>query len=366
MINNFFKLSLFCLITNCLAISSPSILITGGAGYIGSATVLLLLKKGYSIIVIDKKLPTSKFYNNSPKVSNLEQLKKIPFLRSTNNARNVTFIKADFANTKILNYLFSKCNINTVIHFAGFIEVGRSIKDPELFYKNNVNKTFTLLEVMRRNNINNIIFSSSAAVYGLPKTKMLLETHEEKPINPYGKTKYIVDMILEDYVHAYNFKAISLRYFNAAGALPLYDIGERHNPETHVIPLLLKAAYTKKPFYLFGDNYQTPDKSCIRDYLHIYDIAKAHYLALQHIEKNIDYDVFNLGTGKGYSVKELISCAEKITGIQINVQVAQRRPGDPDRLIADSSKAQSILGWFPTESSLENILLTAHHYMSQK
>lgn len=358
-------LTLLFLITGQLIIAQrPTILITGGAGYIGSATTLYMLQKNYNVIVIDKKLPSSSFFESSVKVQDATLIHRQSFPKTDRDeASHVLFIQSDFADKATLKELFTSFSIDAVIHFAGFIEVGRSVKDPETFYQNNVKKTMTLLKVMRQHSVEKIIFSSSAAVYGLPKTQSVTEAAVNLPINPYGRTKYMIDLMLEDYVKAYRWKAISLRYFNAAGALPSYDIGERHDPETHAIPLLLQAAYESKPFTIFGDDYATADRTCIRDYLHIHDLAQAHYLALKHLEKDgVTYEAFNLGTGKGSSVKELVECAIKVTGIDIPVLITARRPGDPDWLVADSTKAQTVLGWKPVHSSLENIIATAHEF----
>lgn len=363
-----YPIMLMALITNpCFAAQRPAILITGGAGYIGSATTLYMLQQGYTIVVIDTKLPESSFFSLSTKVSDLALIEDLGFPSDPDIATHAIFIQSDFADEAVLNALFRTFTIDAVIHFAGFIEVGRSVKDPETFYENNVAKTITLLKTMRKFAIQKFIFSSSAAVYGLPKKQTIIETDPKLPINPYGKTKYMIDLMLEDYAHAYQWKAISLRYFNASGALPAYDIGERHDPETHVIPLLLQAAYASKPFTIFGDDYATPDKTCVRDYLHIHDLAQAHYLALKHLEKDgVTHEAFNLGTGKGSSVKELVDCASKVTRLEIKTITTPRRSGDPDWLVADSTKAQTVLGWKPVHSSLENIIATAHEFQKNK
>lgn len=346
---------------------APTILITGGSGYIGSATTLYMVQQGYNVVVIDKKLPESSFFSDSVKVQDPSNVDSLVFPASSKPAMRAIFIQSDFADQDVLSRLFTCCRIDAVIHFAGFLEVGRSVKDPEAFYDNNVAKTITLLQMMRKFDVKKIIFSSSAAVYGLANAETIVETDTKLPINPYGKTKYIVDLMLEDCAKAYQFKAVSLRYFNASGALAAYDIGELHDPETHVIPLLLRAAYANKPFTIFGDDYNTPDKTCIRDYLHIYDLASAHYLALKALEKgDISYEAFNLGTGKGSSVKELVDCASKVTGLDIEVVITPRRAGDPDRLIADSTKARQQLGWEPTQSSLQHIIQTAHEFHVSK
>lgn len=345
-----------------------TILVTGGAGYIGSATTLFLLQKGHNVIVVDKKLPESSFFATSPQITDLSVLDTLAFSADQNPLpSHAIFIQSDFAQPELLAQLFKQFAIDAVIHFAGFTEVGRSCVEPAAFYENNVQKTLTLLKVMVQYGVKKIIFSSSAAVYGLSQSELILESAPKAPINPYGRTKYMIDLILEDYTKAYGFKAISLRYFNAAGALPDFDMGERHDPETHVIPLLLRAAYTSKPFTIFGNDYQTPDGTCIRDYLHIYDLATAHYLALHYLEKeNVTYEAFNLGTGKGTSVKELVSCASRVTGLPISVTITPRRQGDPDRLVADATKAQLKLTWTPTHSSLDKIMSTAHAFEKGK
>lgn len=334
---------------------------------------LLLQQPNIDIHRTNNAGETAFTYAKTDKIKSLLQerendtVRRLPTL-SFDNAEDlkdkVVFIRADFADRYVLDHIFKSCKIDAVIHFAGFLEVNKSVRDPEPFYQNNVRKTLILLSKMREYKINKFIFSSSAAIYGLPaKPNLLLEEGEKKPINPYGNTKRIIEMILEDYAKAYHLQAIALRFFNAAGALPEFDIGERHDPETHAIPLLLRAAYESRPFFIFGDDYKTKDHSCIRDYLHIYDIAEAHYLSLQHLNKGFSgYDAFNLGTGHGSSVKELITTAEKVTGIKITTHLAPRRAGDPDCLIADPAKAQSILGWEPKYSSLEHILLTAHQF----
>jgi UDP-glucose 4-epimerase len=348
-----------------------TIVITGGAGYIGSATTLYMLHKGYNVVVIDRKFPESTYFSQSKKIEPTmnagDSMSALRFDATRELPEKVIFIKADFADKEVLEKVFSSFRIGAVIHFAGFLEVNKSVKDPEPFYQNNVEKTLQLLAMMRHHKINKFIFSSSASVYGTPsKPNLLVESAQRIPINPYGNTKFMIEIILEDYAKAYQLQAVSLRYFNAAGALPEYDIGERHDPETHVIPLLLRAAYESKPFFIFGQDYKTRDNTCIRDYLHIYDLADAHYLALQYLNKGYgSFEAFNLGVGNGSTVKELIACAEKTTGRQINTQIAPRRAGDPDWLIADSTKAQELLGWHPTNSSLDNIMLTAHQFHSK-
>lgn len=340
------------------------ILITGGAGYIGSATVLYMLQRGYHIIVLDKKFPESSFFEHACKVTEINNQIAQNWLskNSQNLTDRVLFIKRNIADQENLENIFKNFEIEAVIHFAGSIEVSLSIKDPASFYENNVLNVIKLLDVMKKYNVKKFVFSSSAAVYGIPTTKVLGEDHPKNPINPYGKTKYMVELLLQDYAQAYSINSIVLRYFNAAGALPEYDIGERHEPETHVIPLLLNAAYNSKPFYIFGIDYPTQDGTPVRDYLHIYDLAQAHYLAVKYLNKEPKFEVFNLGTGTGYSVKQVIELAEKITQKKIRTIYTDKRAGDPARLVADSTKAHALLGWAPLMSSLEIILSTAHEF----
>ncbi len=311
-----------------------SILITGGAGYIGSAIASHLYLKNKKIIIIDSLLHNQ----------------EINFL----NKIDAKFYKADFADSALLDKILPE--VDAVIHCAAHIEVGRSVKEPADFYDNNVTKTIYLLNKMMQHNINKIIFSSSCAVYGTPKKLPLTEDHQTDTISPYGKTKLIIEYILQDYAKAYNLSYAALRYFNASGAIPEYAILEQHKPETHIIPLLFEAAYNNKIFNIFGDNYNTPDGSCIRDYLHIKDLADAHSKALEYIENGGPSQAFNLGTGRGYSVKELISVVEQITGKKINCKILPSRAGDPDILVADAGRANKLLKWQPIYSDLAAII----------
>jgi UDP-glucose 4-epimerase len=319
------------------------ILITGGAGYIGShASYLLAMKKKYNVIIIDKFLHNQSF-----------------------NHKWATVIKDDFANEAILKKIFSKYKIDAVMHFAAFIEVGESVKDPKRFYENNVLKTIKFLNFILEHNVKKFIFSSSCAVYGEPKKIPIDESHPLNPFSPYGKNKLAVEFALQDYDLAYGLKSVSLRYFNAAGALADQQLGEQHDPETHIIPLMLEAAKKRKPFKIFGTDYDTKDGTCIRDYVHVLDIARAHVLALEFLDKTNKSDVFNLGSGKGFSVKEMIEAAEKICCTKshnlsrIFVEKKDRRPGDPAILLADPTKAKKILGWKPKHSDLKTIITSA-------
>ncbi|MCL4361694.1 UDP-glucose 4-epimerase GalE [Candidatus Dependentiae bacterium] len=313
-----------------------TILVTGGAGYIGSAVALEFSKNNFNVIVLDDLLYDQKF-----------------------NFSWTKFYKADFADTQILKQIFNSHKIDAVVHCAAFIEVGKSVKDPKIFYENNVIKTIKLLDFLFEHDVKKFIFSSSCAVYGIPENLPLREDHIKKPISPYGNTKLIVEMVLSDYANAYGLNSVCLRYFNAAGAIPEENIGELHEPETHLIPLILDAAYNQKTFNVFGNDYKTPDGSCIRDYLHIKDIADAHLKSYEYLNVNNLSENFNLGTGRGYSVLQVIDAVKKITGQEVKFQIQPKRSGDPDILIADASKANNILNWDPRYSDLKNIVQDA-------
>jgi len=323
-------------------VNKPSILVTGGAGYIGSHISLLLAQQGYQVIIVDVS-PSEDARLGTPNITPL-------------------FYQSDFANTQLLHEIFTKHNITAVMHCAAFIEVGQSVKDPLRYYENNVGKTTTLLSTMRAHNVNKFIFSSSCAVYGVPQKLPLTEDHLKNPISPYGRTKLMVELILEDCSHAYGLQYIALRYFNAAGATPEYNLGEQHQPETHLIPLVLRAALNGTPFTIFGTNYPTPDGTCLRDFLHVRDIAQAHLCALEYLEAGNRSDSFNLGTGIGISVQQMVSTIEQVTNTKIKVINAPQRSGDPSILVADSNKAQQSLAWRPHYSVLEYIVQTAYDF----
>lgn len=316
-----------------------SVLITGGAGYIGCHIAWLLAHRGYNVIVIDNFAHKQTVF--------------MPW---------ATIIKQDFADAQTLHHIFSSHDISAVIHCAALIEVNSSIKDPKHYYNNNVCKTATLLNIMLEHDIKQFIFSSSCAVYGVPQT-ILSEDHPKNPISPYGATKHMVEQMLAHYACAYDLTFVALRYFNAAGAQPEQQLGEQHRPETHLIPLLLRAMLQNSPFTIFGDDYDTPDGSCIRDFLHVTDIANAHLLALNYLERAKQSDVFNLGTGTGVSIKQLIGLTEQLFKTHITTSIAESRAGDPARLVADARKAEHVLGWKPQHSDMELILRSAHDYM---
>ena len=314
-----------------------TILVTGGSGYIGSHCVKALLDSGRRVLIVDD-LSTG-------------------YQRLT--------VSDDFAAVNILNKdalkrVLQKHEITAVMHFAASAYVGESVQDPEKYYTNNVLGTLSLLSLMRELNINQMIFSSSCAVYGNPQRLPITEEHPLHPVNPYGFTKRAVEAMLHDFSQAYGLRYVSLRYFNAAGADPGGRLGECHNPETHLIPLVLQTASERMhEVTVFGTDYDTPDGTCIRDYVHIADIAKAHALALQYLESNEQSNVFNVGSEHGYSVKQIIDLCGQITGKKIRVAYGDRRPGDPPMLVASAEKIKKILGWVPDYPTLEAIIETA-------
>jgi len=259
-----------------------------------------------------------------------------------------------------LHLIFQKYDIQAVMHFAAFAYVGESVADPQRYYQNNVVNTLKLLEIMRCYGVKTFIFSSSCATYGLPKEIPITETHSQNPINPYGRTKLIIENILADYANAYDFHYVSLRYFNAAGADPEGELGEWHEPETHLIPLILDVACGRREnIKIFGADYETVDGTCIRDYIHVTDLASAHILALEYLFNGGCSDVFNLGNGNGFSVREVISCAREVTDRDIKEKEVKRRPGDPPVLVGGAQKAHSQLNWHPQYSPLQDIIGTA-------
>lgn len=316
-----------------------NVLVVGGAGYIGSHVVRLLAAKGYAPVVLDD---LSKGHR--------EAVAAIPFEqgRLQDKAR--------------LAEIFRRYHIDAVMHFAAYIEVGESVKNPAKYYQNNTANVLCLLESMVENKIPYFIFSSTAAIFGEPLQDKIDENHPKNPINPYGKSKLMVENMLADFDAAYGLKSTALRYFNACGADDSGNIGESHTPETHLIPLVLQAAAGKREsISVFGTDYPTQDGTCIRDYVHVNDLARAHILALEKMEKDNVSERFNLGSGNGYSVAQLISEAQKITGVDFTVKYAPRRAGDPAVLVADSEKARRILGWQP-QYDLSRIIQTAWNW----
>jgi len=320
-----------------------TILVVGGAGYIGSHMTHLLLEKGYKPIVFDN-LSTG-FREFVPK--------------------GVPFIKGDLRNLKDIKKAFKKFNINTVMHFAASICVPESVENPLKYYENNVSACINLLKVMVDAKTRYFIFSSTAAVYGEPKRIPITEDNVTNPVNPYGRSKLMMEQILKDVSFARDFYYIALRYFNAAGAHPSGKIGQKGKLITHLIPNILKVAKgDKKELVIFGENYPTKDGSCIRDYIHVMDLCNAHLLALKVIQSGkVRNEVFNLGSGKGFTVKEMVKMAEKVTGKKVKVKIGPRRPGDPAKIVASSKKANRILGWKP-EIGLNQIIDSAWQWQN--
>ena len=315
-------------------------LVTGGAGYIGSHCCKELFNKGYNPITFDNLV-----YGHRE------------------NVKWGDFYKGDIGNVKDLEAFFNKYKIDAVIHFAAYAYVGESIADPQKYYTNNLKNTINLLHHILKNNIKYFIFSSTCATYGNPNRIPIDEDHPRSPINPYGRSKKMIEDILEDYNRAYGLKFVSLRYFNAAGADPDGETGENHDPETHLIPLVLDVAAGKsEAIQVFGTDYDTKDGSCIRDYIHVSDLASAHVLALERLMNESSSSFFNLGTGLGHSVLEVIEKSLKITGKEIPFIVTNRRPGDPSVLVSSNEKAVNELAWKPKYTNIEDIIQTAWNW----
>ena len=312
-----------------------NILVVGGAGYIGSHMVKRLIADHHQVVVVDN---LSTGYRDA--------------------VLTESFYEVDIADQINLSKVFSQHKIDAVFHFASFIQVGESVKDPLKYYRNNVAATLSLLEVMVKFDVKHFVFSSTAAVFGNPQYSPIDEKHPKEPINPYGQSKLMVEKMLEDFDRAYGLKSVSLRYFNAAGADPEGELGERHIPETHLIPLVLQAASGRsESISVFGKDYETLDGTCVRDYIHIVDLADAHVKAIDYLKKgNASSAVFNLGNGKGFSVKEIIEASQKVTGKKIPVNYVERRAGDPPTLVADATLAQKVLGWKPKYTKIEDII----------
>lgn len=318
------------------------ILVCGGAGYIGSHMVKMLQEQNYNPLVLDD-LSTG----------HLDSVKNVPC------------IQQNLLDDVGLEKFFTKYTIDAVMHFAAKSLVAESVSKPLLYYRNNVSGIMGLLEVMRKHDVYKIIFSSSAAVYGQPKSVALVEEDPTAPISPYGRSKAQAEVILKDAWSAYAMSSVSLRYFNAAGAHPDGTLGERHSPETHLIPNILRALIDDKEVHIFGDDYNTDDGTCVRDYIHVQDICRAHLLALGYLDKVPGAHTFNLGTGKGFSIKKIIEAVEQITGRTVKYTIAPRRMGDPAILTASAEKAKHVLGWVQKDSSIENILQTAWQWYCQ-
>lgn len=315
------------------------ILVTGGAGYIGSHCVLNLLENGYDVIVFDNL--------STGHIETVETLKKYG---------NLEFIQGDLKNYSEIDSAFANYTIDTVFHFAALSQVAESVNEPYMYFQNNVCGSNNLLDAMVKHNCKKIIFSSTASVYGEPQYVPIDENHPTKPINPYGETKLTVEMLLDDYDKKYGLKSVRLRYFNVAGADENARIGEWHEPETHLIPNILKSAQgANKIFKLFGTDYPTPDGTCIRDYIDINDLIDAHILAYKYLQNGGDTNIFNLGTTNGSSVKEVFNTCEKIIQKKISQEIYPRRDGDPAILIANNKKALDILNWQPKKTLFDSI-----------
>lgn len=315
------------------------ILVTGGAGYIGSHTVINLLEYNNEIVIFD----------------NLEN-GHIETVNTLSSLGNVIFEKGDLRNKNDIEKIFSKYKIDGVIHFAAFALVEESVKDPSKYYLNNIYGTINLLDTMLKYGIKKIVFSSTCATYGEPLYLPIDEKHNQTPINPYGYSKLVVERVMDDYDIAYGLKSVRLRYFNVAGSDNKIRIGEWHEPETHLIPNIIKSSiYNDRIFYIFGDNYDTKDGTCIRDYVNVLDLAEAHRLAYEYLLSENKTDIFNIGTGIGYSVKEIFDTCELVLNKKISVEIKERRSGDPAKLYADISKIKHILKWKPKRTLKDSI-----------
>jgi len=321
------------------------ILVTGGAGYIGSHLVLALLEQGEKVLVYDNL--------STGHIETIENLKQYG---------DLVFYQGDLNNYTYLNDVLSQNKIDAVVHFAAFSQVGESVVNPSKYYENNVIGTINLLKAMLNNDIKKIVFSSTAATYGEPVYTPIDEKHIQNPINPYGQTKLMIEHIMDDYNRAYGLKSVRLRYFNVAGADSKSRIGEWHEPETHLIPNILKSTFDGgKTFQMFGDDYETKDGTCVRDYINVEDLANAHILALNYLKNGGETNYFNLGTNEGNTVKEVFSMCENVTGKKIPVEMKPRRAGDPAVLVADNTKAKDVLGWTPNKT-LEDSIKTTYEW----
>ena len=319
-----------------------NVLVTGGAGYIGSVVVQELLRRHHHPVVYDNLI-----------AGHREAVKDCPF------------VFGDLDDVEKLRETFGTFQIQSVMHFAASSLVGESVKEPLKYFNNNVKNGMNLLEMLKEFNVDKIVFSSSAAVYGEPVEIPIREDHSCIPTNPYGETKLIFEKVLDGFQHSYGISHISLRYFNAAGADPAKGLGEDHAPETHLIPIALMAGLKGEPVPIFGLNYDTPDGTCIRDYIHVTDLAEAHVLALDKLEQGGCSAAYNLGNGNGYSVKEVIEAMKRVTGKEMVTVEMDRRPGDPARLVASSEKIRSELGWRPRYPDLEAMIRTAWQWHCQ-
>ncbi|MEN6534224.1 MAG: UDP-glucose 4-epimerase GalE [Bryobacteraceae bacterium] len=319
------------------------ILVTGGAGYIGSHTVNLLIQKGHDPVVVDN---LSRGHRHSVDARRLQVL--------------------DLTDTAALETLIRREGIQAVIHFAGYIAVGESVREPEMYFANNVGGSISLLTAMQRAGVGRLVFSSTAAYYGIPERIPIPEDAPAAPVNPYGESKVMVERLLGWLDRCRGVRSVCLRYFNACGADPHAGLGEEHDPETHLIPLLLRAVMTGNPVTVFGDDYDTPDGTCIRDYIHVCDLAEAHISALDYLLSDGPTAAFNVGTGKGYSVLDVIQAVEEATGKPVPRVIGPRREGDPPVLVADSTKLRHAFGWEPQSSDIRHIVTSAWEFEKRK
>lgn len=327
--------------------TKPKILVTGGAGYIGSHAVLSLQRSGYEVIVLDNLV-----YGHRDIVEKVLQAE---------------LIVGDTRDRQLLDQIFATHDIAAVMHFAAFAYVGESIQQPDKYYNNNVVGTLTLLEAMLAASVRTFVFSSTCAIYGICKEVPITETHPQEPISPYGMSKLMVERILQDFDTAFGLKSVTFRYFNAAGADPMGLLGEDHTPETHVIPLVLFTALgQRESFSIFGTDYPTPDGTCIRDFIHVTDLAQAHVLGMEYLLKGGETDTFNLGNANGFSVRQVIETAKQVTGRDIPIIEHPRRPGDPPMVVGSGDKAKKVLGWYPQYSDLAEILTHAWQWHQQR
>ncbi|MBK7105744.1 MAG: UDP-glucose 4-epimerase GalE [Ignavibacteriae bacterium] len=320
------------------------VLVTGGAGYIGSHFVKILNEKNIEVVVLDNLSRGHKeAVPNNVKLENVDLL--------------------DFQN---LDKVFQNQYFDAVVHFAAFAYVGESVENPSQYYENNVVGSYNLLKACLQNNVKKFVFSSTCSLYGNPEIIPISENQKTNPINPYAQTKLMIENMLKDFNNSYGLKYVTLRYFNAAGADFSGEIGESHNPEPHLIPIVLNTALgLREKVLIFGDDYETKDGTCIRDYIHINDLGDAHFKAIEYLKSNEKSNIFNLGTGEGNSVKEIIHSAERITKLKINYEIVERREGDPAILVADNKKSKEILGWNP-KYKLDEILSSAFTWHKNK
>ncbi|MGF1485892.1 MAG: UDP-glucose 4-epimerase GalE [Prochloraceae cyanobacterium] len=320
--------------------TKQTILVTGGAGYIGSHATLALIRAGYEVVILDNL--------SCGHLDIVEEVLKIKL------------IVGDIADRPLLDSIFNTYNIAAVMHFAAFLEVGESVKDPAKYYRNNVCGTLTLLEAMLAAGVKQFVFSSTCAIYGMPREIPMDELHPHDPLSAYASSKEMVEKILADFDRAYQFKSVSFRYFNASGADESGNLGEDRDRETHLIPLILLTALQKREcIYIFGTDYPTPDGTAIRDYIHVSDLADAHVKGLEYLLNGGETNIFNLGNGNGFSVKEVIETAIDVTGVKIIAKESDRRPGDAPILVGSSHKARQILNWNPQYSDLSKIIADA-------